>query len=783
MTFHELDSLLAARGFAPKGTGPKRTSRCPGHEDRNASLSFGEASDGKLLLHCHAGCTTDAVCAALGLKTADLFPPKPHRNGASRSIVATYPYKDANGALLFEAVRYSPKGFSQRRPDGAGGWINNLDGIKRTLYRLPEILRDLATRKPIFVVEGERDAHALVKAGFTATTNSGGAGKWRPEYSETLRGADVFILPDKDAPGRKHGQDVARSLNGIAATVRIAELPDLNGKPVKDASDFFAAGGTATQLLEICDGAPIWTPPEAVAQPPIVTTASETPPSFDKITADLRGEIIATLSDKEATASEQRRAIAELVLSAICKVGRLYFHAERRDFETAMFFDGHRRQLQRIRSDAFVAWVSDWLRINRAESLFKNVISEIETAALSSDRTTGILPEGFWASRPGAIYLSNGDGHAAKITAAGVALVDNGSDGVLFAAGRTLQPWKLTAPCDPFESCSLFRDAHCAAGHGPDLLRLWLYSLPSNPRSKPPLCLAGEIGSGKTRLAKGFAEFYGLPFVAHKVEESAESDFWPCCDQGGIFTLDNADTRCRWLADAVANAATDGCSQRRKLYTNGETVILRARAWLVITTANPTFASDSGLADRLLLGRMARRDTETSDGALSDEIAAARDGGLSHLAETLHRALADTDPTPAGLNARHPDFAAFAVRIGRALGREMEAIASLKAAEADKAAFCLENDNVAAALLAFLGEGGSFTGTAAELVPKLVSIDAELEGRLSAKRLAKRLAALWPHLGKALAAARKEPGHGGIVTYTLKAGPNGGFGGFQTVFS
>jgi hypothetical protein len=77
------------------------------------------------------------------------------------------------------------------------------------------------------------------------------------------------------------------------------------------------------------------------------------------------------------------------------------------------------------------------------------------------------------------------------------------------------------------------------------LLQLYLYSLPTNPRSKPPLCLAGDIGSGKPRFTKAAAELYGLPFIATKVEESEESNFWPSMDAGGLFTLDNADTKCR----------------------------------------------------------------------------------------------------------------------------------------------------------------------------------------------------------------------------------------------
>ncbi len=445
-----------------------------------------------------------------------------------------------------------------------------------------------------------------------------------------------------------------------------------------------------------------------------------------------------------------------------------------------MYFDAARKQLLRIRADSFGAWLSGWLGINRAETIFKWAFTEVETAALSSKHTTGILPRAFWAARPGTIYLSNGDGAIVKITATDLVEVDNGCDGILFAAGRTLAPWKLTSPRDAFESCRLFREAHCSAQHGKDLLRLWLYSLPTNPRNKPPLCLAGEIGSGKTRMAKGFAELYGLPFVAHKVEESSEDDYWPCCDAGGIFTLDNCDTRCRWLADALASAATDGCSQRRKLYSNADVVTLRANAWLIVTSANPLFGSDAGLADRLVLIRTERREDESSDAALTDEILAARDAALSHVAVTLQKALADRNPTPAGLNHRHPDFASFAVRIGRALGRESEAVAALRSAEADKSAFCLENDAIGAALLSYLGDAHYFSGTAAELLPHLVEVDGELKDRLSAKRLGKRLSALWPHLHSTLATARRELNRKEITIFTFKSA---GFAGFQSAIS
>ena len=60
-----------------KRNGAGWTARCPAHEDRTPSLSIREGDDGRILIRCHAGCTADKVCAALGLRLSDLFPGPP----------------------------------------------------------------------------------------------------------------------------------------------------------------------------------------------------------------------------------------------------------------------------------------------------------------------------------------------------------------------------------------------------------------------------------------------------------------------------------------------------------------------------------------------------------------------------------------------------------------------------------------------------------------------------------------------------------------------------------
>jgi antitoxin (DNA-binding transcriptional repressor) of toxin-antitoxin stability system len=263
-------------------------SRCPAHEDRKASLCISEGQGGRVLVKCQAGCGTKDVVGALGLKMKDLFPQangKPsarnakggNASGARFNIVATYDYRDEAGKLLFQSVRLDPKDFRQRRPDVSSktGWKWSLKGVRRVLYRLPELLASVKAGETVFIVEGEKDVAALVAQGFAATCNvfgagkckPGEAGKWRAEYCEPFAGCkSAVIIADKDEPGRNHALDVAAKLRAVAASVKVLELPDVSGVRVKDAADFFTAGGTAEQLRELVRAAPEYAAQVAAAE-------------------------------------------------------------------------------------------------------------------------------------------------------------------------------------------------------------------------------------------------------------------------------------------------------------------------------------------------------------------------------------------------------------------------------------------------------------------------------------------------------------------------------------
>lgn len=222
---------------------------CPAHDDHAPSLGIREGGGGRALLNCRAGCKTEAVVAKLGLTMRDLMPPRKHQPHDKPQSTTVYDYRDATGELLFQVVRYKPKGFRQRRPDGRGGWIWDLQGVPRVLYQSADLHDANRRGNVVYVVEGEKDADALAQWGLCATCNPGGAGNWRAEHSEQLRGAKVVIIPDNDAPGRQHAEGVANALEGLASSVSVLTLEGLPQKG--DVSDWISNGGTKEELIRL----------------------------------------------------------------------------------------------------------------------------------------------------------------------------------------------------------------------------------------------------------------------------------------------------------------------------------------------------------------------------------------------------------------------------------------------------------------------------------------------------------------------------------------------------
>lgn len=238
---------------------------CPIHNGKNPNFAVC-ADTGQAF--CHSGCGKgfDILGVEMELtgrpfpdckKTVFEFLGRPLPKWNELDIQATYDYTNEKGELLYQVVRKfgaEGKKFSQRRPKGDGNWIDNITGVTPVPFQLSKLIPvELCA-----VVEGEKDAINLTRAGIAATCNNGGAEHFRVDLVPWFAGKRVMILPDNDSKGRSHAMKVAKLLKGTAASVRIVQLPGLAEKG--DVSDFLQKGGTAEEILQLHAAAIEWTP-------------------------------------------------------------------------------------------------------------------------------------------------------------------------------------------------------------------------------------------------------------------------------------------------------------------------------------------------------------------------------------------------------------------------------------------------------------------------------------------------------------------------------------------
>lgn len=234
--------------------------RCPCRDDDNSpSLSIVEGRDGRVLAKCHRGgsaCSLEEICESVDLTVRDLHPHQEKKSEfVDGELTNTYSYYDGDGELVFQVLRFvTPDGkkeFRQRVKEGSGWRYSTTHLSEKPLYNLPAVLEAVANDRPVFVVEGEKDADTLTALGFVATCNPQGAdngqgSKWKPNHTKALAGARVVIIEDNDDPGRIHSDYVGTCLVDSGCTVKIKHAPE----PHKDVTDFINAGGSVSELIE-----------------------------------------------------------------------------------------------------------------------------------------------------------------------------------------------------------------------------------------------------------------------------------------------------------------------------------------------------------------------------------------------------------------------------------------------------------------------------------------------------------------------------------------------------
>lgn len=385
-----MPDLLAAFARVTQA-GTRWTAACPAHEDRRNSLSIARGEDGRWLVKCHAGCALEAILTAAHLTVGDLFSSNGNGHGARvGDVLATYDYRDADGTLLYQVVRYAPKSFRPRRPDGAGGWIANLNDTKRVLYHLAE----LQQQRTVYVVEGEKDADRLSRLGLPATSCGFGAGKWIADYTAQLRAAGcrlVVVLPDNDPPGAAHGRMVARSCADAGLSVKLVPLPDLPAKG--DVSDYLEQH-TAADLAAIIADAPLFDPARSVAEAPALTLTSmadfveESPTAYAWIVADrIRAASVVLFCG--APKAGKSTAVRELA-AAVARGEPWLGWQTTRGAVWLLAFEDHRSEVWRhlVERLGVTAETPLWLRTGPAPA---DLLAQMRTRALAERPTLIII--------------------------------------------------------------------------------------------------------------------------------------------------------------------------------------------------------------------------------------------------------------------------------------------------------------------------------------------------------------------------------------------------------
>ncbi|MGB9112010.1 MAG: hypothetical protein WCF24_04705 [Acidimicrobiales bacterium] len=495
----------------------------------------------------------------------DLFP--------SRRIDNIYVYFDEDGNVSFQVVRTRPKGFYFRRPDGNGGWIDDMHGVRRIPYRLSDIFDAIHADQRIFIVEGEKDVQRLEdETSEYATCNPGGAGKWRSEYNAYFKGAQVVIVRDEDEAGRKHAWHVAQQLERVAKSVKVVR--PANG--CHDLSDHFDARFGLQRLVRV--------------RPKSSNTKARG--STDE--TQTRGNRNArTERANHPKRPNMARQLVELVRGS-CEA----FRHKDQIFVSVKVDKRHETWL--LHDRRFAAWI--------AGECFKRkkgtpTSTAIATALLLIEHQAlfeGNEREVYQRIAPGPsgsvlVDLADGSGRAVQITKLGYSVVDD-------PPVHFLRPRAMLQLPEPEQGGTLedFRDFLNTTDDGYVLLMAWLIGSYCPWGAYAILDLHGEHGSAKTTTEKALQRCSDPNKGELRAAPGDLRDLAIAAQNSRVLAYDNLSQIPPWLSDALCRISTGAGFATRRMYRDDEEIIFFARRPVMLNGIEE-LGTRGDLLDRMLL--------------------------------------------------------------------------------------------------------------------------------------------------------------------------------------
>ena len=646
----------------------------------------------------------DHVRKKLGLPE---WKPKEKTSGKSKGsakpyspVVTRYVYRQADGTPYLQVCRTQAKTFFQNRWNGQM-WVSGKPDGPKVPYHLPELLVAPLTT-PIHICEGERDADALRKLGFVATTNSEGAANWTDNLNEHFQGRTVFVHEDNDDDGRKRCQRIARALDPITKSVRIIRLPGL--KEHGDVSDWLEGDPSGARLVKHCESAPVWEP---TAEPPLEEDkASED----DDSTGDDGGGLLVKMK-KQADILIELASTAEL------------FH-DQDDVGYARFdVNGHKENWP-IRSKGFKRWL---VRAYYNDTQGAPSSEAVSTAlGVLEARAQFDAPEHDVrirvASHNGAVYidLADKDWRAIEIDEDGWRIIDEPPVYFRRSSGMKALP-------EPVAGGSLDDDLRPLLNVKTDadfvLAVAWLLAAlhPSGPY--PMLGFAGEQGSAKSMRTNFLRALVDPNSVPLRTLPRSEHDLFIAAHHSHVLAYDNVSGLPDWLSDAFCRLSTGGGFSVRELYTDQDEVLFGGKR-PVLLNGIIDIATRSDLADRTIastLGAISDKQRKLEKQLWRDfeakcpRILGALLDAVSHGLKTLPNVKLDSLP-------RMADFAVWVTACEGALWKPGTFMAAYTTNIQEAVEVVLDADQVATELRSYMDLHTEFKGSASDLLKALNEI-------------------------------------------------------------
>ncbi|MBW1976097.1 MAG: hypothetical protein JRI45_11125 [Deltaproteobacteria bacterium] len=557
---------------------------CPVHDDRNPSLHVSQ-KDGKILVHCFAGCTQEAVIEALkerGLWVEDTEVPTwlPHgiwqtRNG--KRAIAYWTYRNEDGEIIGHVVRYEAGGRKEIIPffkrEGEN-WKAGAPEKPRPLYNLHKVTQ--RPEKTILICEGEKAANVaehLFKDKYITTTSLGGSKNFHTADWSPLRGRRVIIWPDADEPGVGYALGVIGELRKV-------------GAKIEGVVDFEALGfefGSGKDAADIT--------------------------SLDSLPLIPVGEFEARYAKNDGKKDEhqgkkkkhRRQSQATIIVQLAFKHGVELFHTPDGKTYASIPVDDHIETYPILKGNS---GLRSWLRKlffeecqkSPGNQALQDAIYTLSAFAEFEGKEIQVFTR--IAEHDGKIYvdLCDKEWRAVEISQDGWQVVENPP--VKFRRSRDAKPLPVPKRGQSLELLEKY--VNVASESDFTLVISWLLAAlrPSGPY--PILILQGEQGCAKTTTARVLRSLVDPSASDTRTVPREERDLMITATNSWCICLDNLSGISIWLSDALCRLSTGGGFSARKLYEDDEEVILDAMRPIILNGIDE-IATRPDLLDRSIV--------------------------------------------------------------------------------------------------------------------------------------------------------------------------------------